>query len=76
VVSDSIFDCDVHAIPARPGEPRHFHYDVRFLVEADPREPLVVSEESHELAWMPLDRLESLDSDLSVLRMARKTSGW
>jgi 8-oxo-dGTP pyrophosphatase MutT (NUDIX family) len=26
------FDLDIHEIPARPGEPAHFHLDVRFLL--------------------------------------------
>jgi 8-oxo-dGTP pyrophosphatase MutT (NUDIX family) len=26
------FDVDVHRIPARPGEPAHFHLDIRYLV--------------------------------------------
>jgi 8-oxo-dGTP pyrophosphatase MutT (NUDIX family) len=26
------FDVDIHRIPARPGEPAHFHLDVRYLV--------------------------------------------
>lgn len=73
-VHDGIYDLDVHAIPARPGEPAHDHYDVRFAFEADPDEPLVVSSESKELAWLPLDALYAYGADESVLRLARKTS--
>ena len=72
---DAIYDVDVHAIPARPGEPAHEHYDVRFALEADPEEPLVVSDESHELAWVPIAELASYGADESVLRLARKTPG-
>lgn len=32
---NQLFDVDVHAIPARPDEPAHFHYDLRFLFVAD-----------------------------------------
>jgi 8-oxo-dGTP pyrophosphatase MutT (NUDIX family) len=33
-------DVDIHAIPARPGEPEHLHLDLRFLVLVGPdREP-------------------------------------
>lgn len=71
--STAIFDCDVHPIPARRTEPRHFHYDVRFLLEADDAEPLVVSEESKELAWVALDDVAGLESDESVMRMVAKT---
>ena len=69
-----IYDLDVHPIPARPGEPAHDHYDVRFALEADPHEPLVVSAESKELAWVPLGALASYGADESVLRLARKTA--
>jgi len=71
--ADGIYDLDVHAIPARPGEPAHDHYDVRFALEADPAEPLVTSAESHALAWIALGDLPSYGADESVLRLARKT---
>ncbi len=74
LASQAIFDVDVHAIPARPGEPQHDHYDVRFALEADPRDPLVRNRESKELAWVPLDGLAAYGVDESVLRLARKTS--
>ncbi len=70
-----IYDLDVHAIPARPGEPAHEHFDVRFALEADPAEPLVISAESHQLAWVPLAELAAHGADESVLRLARKTAG-
>jgi 8-oxo-dGTP pyrophosphatase MutT (NUDIX family) len=73
-VRDGIYDVDVHAIPARPGEPAHDHYDVRFALEADPAELLVANAESKELAWVPLDELASYGADESVLRLARKTA--
>ncbi len=72
-VDDAIYDLDVHSIPARPGEPAHDHYDVRFALEADPGEPLVVTAESKELAWIPIDALAQYGADESVLRLARKT---
>lgn len=73
LVSERIYDLDVHAIPARPGEPAHDHYDVRFAFEADPAEPLVVNAESHALAWVALGDLPAYGADESVLRLARKT---
>lgn len=71
---DAIYDLDVHAIPARPGEPAHDHYDVRFAFYADPAEPLVVSAESNQLAWVRLDALDASGADESMLRLARKTA--
>ena len=77
--ADGIYDLDVHAIPAhparaRPSEPAHDHYDVRFAFEADPAEPLVANEESHALAWIALGDLPAYGADESVLRLARKTA--
>ena len=55
-VSPEIFDVDRHLIPARKTEPEHWHYDVRFLIEADRGEPLQISDESKDLAWVELSR--------------------
>jgi len=71
-VSDEVFDVDVHEIPARKDEPLHRHYDVRFLFEADPDEPLTLSSESRDLQWVPLSSVASLTGEESVLRMVRK----
>ena len=73
LLQPGIYDLDVHRIPARGDEPEHDHYDVRFAFEADPAEPLVVSAESKQLAWIPLHALERYGADESVLRLARKT---
>ena len=72
-LSDQIFDVDVHAIPANPKEPAHFHYDIRFLFAADRSLPLVVSSESKDLAWVEIEKIAELTSEESVLRMVRKT---
>jgi 8-oxo-dGTP pyrophosphatase MutT (NUDIX family) len=69
-----IFDLDVHLIPERKGEPAHHHYDVRFLLEADPNDPLVISSESREIAWVPLSGIAVLNTDASMLRMIAKTA--
>lgn len=72
-LSTEIFDVDIHEIPARPGEPRHRHFDVRFLLQAPCREA-VVSDESEGAAWVRLEELaagEGPDCDESVRRMAR-----
>ncbi len=73
-VSKKIFDVDVHAIPARKNEPEHFHYDIRFLFEADDAQPLVISAESKELAWIPLNEIELYTTEESMLRMVRKVT--
>jgi 8-oxo-dGTP pyrophosphatase MutT (NUDIX family) len=73
VIDASIFDVDRHLIPARKTEPDHWHYDVRFLIEADPEEPFVISDESHDLAWIEIARMAEYNPEESMMRMARKT---
>jgi ADP-ribose pyrophosphatase YjhB (NUDIX family) len=72
-VAETVFDVDVHLIPARKDEPAHYHYDVRFLLEADRHIPLTISEESRELAWVPLGEIHHLASDASIQRMVAKS---
>lgn len=70
-VMPEIFDVDVHAIPARPAEVAHFHYDVRYLLQA-PHENFVCSAESEKLAWFKYEELKQVNLEESVWRMARK----
>jgi 8-oxo-dGTP pyrophosphatase MutT (NUDIX family) len=72
-VSPALFDVDRHWIPARKTDPGHYHYDLRFLVEADPAESLIISSESKDLAWVDLARVTSLNPEESMARMVRKT---
>jgi 8-oxo-dGTP pyrophosphatase MutT (NUDIX family) len=74
IVTAEIFDLDRHLIPARKEEPAHWHYDVRFLIEANPAEPLVVTSESKDLAWVDLAEVARLNPEESMLRMVRRTS--
>lgn len=73
LVSAEIFDVDRHRIPARGAEPEHWHFDVRFLIEADPAERLAISSESKDLAWVQVDEVTRLNSEESLVRMVRKT---
>jgi len=75
-VTGSVFDVDRHGILARKTEPAHWHYDVRFMIEADDLEPLVLAaNESKELAWVELARVTELNAEESMARMVRKTLG-
>lgn len=73
VVSSDIFDIDIHEIPERKGIPAHLHYDVRFLLEADINEPLIVSSESTDLAWVAISEVEKLNNSESIMRMVLKS---
>jgi 8-oxo-dGTP pyrophosphatase MutT (NUDIX family) len=72
-VSAEVFDVDRHWIPPRGETPGHWHLDLRFLVEADPAEELIVSDESHDLMWVDLARVAALNPEESMLRLVRKT---
>mgnify|MGYP001597878406 CR=1 FL=1 len=76
-VDESLFDVDRHLIPARKSDPEHWHFDLRFMIEADPDEPLVISDESNDLAWIEIARMADYNPEESMMRMARKTlAGW
>jgi 8-oxo-dGTP pyrophosphatase MutT (NUDIX family) len=73
LVSSTIFDLDIHTIPARKDFPQHDHYDVRLLFTASREEPLKISTESHDLQWVPVADLKiKTENNLSMLRMAEK----
>lgn len=72
VISGEVYDVDVHQIPERKGVPAHYHYDVRFLIEADMNEQLIVTEESNDLAWVSLEKIAEHNDSESIMRMARK----
>lgn len=73
-ISAEIFDVDRHWIPDRKSEPGHWHYDIRFMIEADEAEPLVITNESKDLRWIEISRMTDFSTEESMLRMARKTA--
>lgn len=77
-VFPAIFDLDCHPIPERPSkaEPAHNHYDIRFLMVADPADKVTISDESHDVCWVSLGAVASLQTDQSVLGMVDKISQW
>lgn len=66
------FDIDVHEIPPHKNVPRHYHYDLRFAYTAPDQAVPVVSDESHDVAWVPLSELEEYTTEESMLRMRDK----
>ena len=74
VLSEEIFDMDIHRIPQYNFEIGHLHYDVRFLIEADPTgEVVTASDESHNVTWVPLADVVELNPEVSIQRMIKKT---
>ena len=74
VLSEEIFDLDIHEIPQNNSELGHLHYDVRFLIEADPTgEAVIISDESYDVTWIPLADVVKLNPEVSIQRMIKKT---
>jgi 8-oxo-dGTP pyrophosphatase MutT (NUDIX family) len=74
LLSEKIFDLDIHEIEPMNDDPRHLHYDVRFLLEADPiKSEIIVSDESHDVKWIPISKVKNYNSEDSIKRMVDKT---
>jgi 8-oxo-dGTP pyrophosphatase MutT (NUDIX family) len=75
-IEGGIFDIDRHRIPARAGEPEHWHYDVRYVVRAGAEDRFAVNAESRALAWRAVTTVAADASlDASLRRMAHKWLG-
>jgi len=70
--SERPLDIDIHPIPARGTDPEHHHFDVRFVLQVATDDDYRVSDESIDLAWVPLDLLDDYTREESVLRLRRK----
>ena len=71
-VDQELFDIDIHQIPARDHEAAHYHYDCRFLFRTVDYH-YIVSDESHDLLWVPLADMCSVTTEPSITRMVDKT---
>lgn len=71
-IQTHIFDIDVHLIPENKKEKAHYHYDIRFLLQVISDEEIVVSDESHALAWIDKNRANVPTRERSVMRMFEK----
>jgi len=67
-----VFDVDIHEIPAHRGEPTHEHFDIRFALICSESDTYVVSDESHDLAWVEISKINDYTQEPSMLRMAEK----
>lgn len=72
LVSENLFDVDVHAIPARATEPAHLHYDLRYLIISSDS-AVTISDESLGARWIALDQLALPTIERSISRMAKKS---
>jgi 8-oxo-dGTP pyrophosphatase MutT (NUDIX family) len=75
MITEGIFDIDIHPIPARNGFPEHLHYDVRILLQANRDESLTVTGESHALEWVQCENINTLSKgNASMHRMNEKVN--
>ncbi len=70
--NQEIFDIDVHMIPARKQDKEHYHHDLRYLFFADENDPIIVSDESQDVKWIPLDMIHQYTKETSLIRMVHK----
>jgi len=73
LAQEGIFDVDIHLIPANSKDPAHYHYDIRFIFEANPKDELVINIESKDVRWIPINEVEIYNNSESLMRMVRKT---
>ena len=73
LVSEDVFDVDVHTVYESEHEQRHVHFDVRFLVEVDDHVPIPGNDESHDIGWIPLDEVPRFNNARSIFRLVQKT---
>lgn len=73
VLSEEIFDVDIHTIYPNAFDARHEHFDIRFLLQIDDRIAIPGNDESHQVAWIPLSEVCHLNNLRSLHRMVRKS---
>ena len=70
-----LLDLDVHEIPARPKEDRHYHLDFRYVFYTPTPEDIKVSKESKVLRWVSLDECDGFGFDPALMRALSKLRG-
>lgn len=69
LLSPDIFDIDIHHIPGKC----YAHYDVRYIFAAHDH-TYIVSDESHDLAWVSLSHVVNYNDSISLRRLVAKTA--
>ncbi|MEO6064024.1 MAG: NUDIX domain-containing protein [Thermoflexales bacterium] len=67
-IGDGVFDVDAHRIPARRGVPEHWHYDIRYLFEADRVSPILTGAN-----WVSIEQMLA-HPHASLRRLAEKAA--
>lgn len=67
------FNKDIHIIPPYKHVPKHKHFDYTYLFMPIGSEEFTISDESHDLKWIPLLDIEKYSSELNVISMRDKS---
>ena len=73
LLSNTIFDVDIHMIPESKFGPRHYHYDIRFLLQINDEITIPGNDESYDIQWVDLHHTQQFNKNLSTYRMMQKT---
>ncbi|WKK75190.2 NUDIX hydrolase [Marivirga salinae] len=73
LVSNDVYDIDIHLIPENKGIPEHYHYDVRFAYFCESNEKTRINHESNDFQWIKIKEVETLTQEPSILRMVKKS---
>jgi 8-oxo-dGTP pyrophosphatase MutT (NUDIX family) len=74
IVSDHIFDIDIHKIPKKNEIEAHLHYDIRMLLEIDTNIAFTQQvKEIKAIAWFSVEKLLRMNIETSIRRMLEKT---
>ncbi len=73
ILSDGIFDLDIHVIPGKKDVPEHLHYDVRFLFGAETEVVAFDKSEVRDLRWVSLREFTHANVQQAIRRMALKS---
>lgn len=71
-LSNNIFDLDMHLIPQIKSELPHYHFDIRFLLQAQGNNNIKLNHESKDLKWFSAKQDLLPTNDLAVVRMFKK----
>jgi 8-oxo-dGTP pyrophosphatase MutT (NUDIX family) len=73
ILSNNIFDLDIHVIPRKKDIPEHLHYDVRFIFCAETEVVSFDKSEIRDLRWVPIRELTHTNVQQAIRRMALKS---
>jgi len=66
-----LHDVDVHAIPARKADPRHYHFDLRMLL-LSPRVPVQAGDGVSAVRWVSRFEYSAMNLDPGLVRALKK----